>query len=72
MHLGHVEICKIGFIVFTFILLWASSLLNPLFLFILRYRGIYLGQDVAVKILRSEHLNDALEDEFAQEVEILR
>ncbi|BFG40713.1 hypothetical protein CerSpe_269880 [Prunus speciosa] len=36
------------------------------------YRGIYLGQDVAVKILRSEHLNDALEDEFAQEVKILR
>ncbi|CAN6555671.1 unnamed protein product [Malus baccata var. baccata] len=36
------------------------------------YRGIYLGQDVAVKILRSEHLNDALEDEFAQEVAILR
>ncbi|CAB4319623.1 unnamed protein product [Prunus armeniaca] len=32
----------------------------------------YLGQDVAVKILRSEHLNDALEDEFAQEVAILR
>ncbi|CAN6686491.1 unnamed protein product [Malus baccata var. baccata] len=36
------------------------------------YRGIYLGQDVAIKILRSEHLNDALEDEFAQEVAILR
>ncbi|XWS15249.1 hypothetical protein CRYUN_Cryun35bG0078500 [Craigia yunnanensis] len=36
------------------------------------YHGIYLGQDVAVKILRSEHLNDALEDEFAQEVAILR
>ncbi|KAA3485093.1 serine/threonine-protein kinase STY46-like isoform X2 [Gossypium australe] len=36
------------------------------------YRGIYLGQDVAVKILRSEHLNDTLEDEFAQEVAILR
>ncbi|KAJ0086659.1 hypothetical protein Patl1_08093 [Pistacia atlantica] len=36
------------------------------------YRGVYLGQDVAVKILRSEHLNDALEDEFAQEVAILR
>ncbi|XP_021830166.1 serine/threonine-protein kinase STY8-like [Prunus avium] len=36
------------------------------------YRGIYIGQDVAVKILRSEHLNDALEDEFAQEVKILR
>lgn len=41
-------------------------------LFILRYHGVYLGQDVAVKILRSEHLNDALEDEFAQEVAILR
>ncbi|KAI9199974.1 hypothetical protein LWI28_000959 [Acer negundo] len=36
------------------------------------YRGVYFGQDVAVKILRSEHLNDALEDEFAQEVAILR
>ncbi|KAF7812945.1 serine/threonine-protein kinase STY46-like isoform X1 [Senna tora] len=36
------------------------------------YHGFYLGQDVAVKILRSEHLNDALEDEFAQEVAILR
>ncbi|PSS31724.1 Serine/threonine-protein kinase [Actinidia chinensis var. chinensis] len=36
------------------------------------YRGVYLGQDVAIKILRSEHLNDALEDEFAQEVAILR
>ncbi|XP_015865793.2 serine/threonine-protein kinase STY46 [Ziziphus jujuba] len=36
------------------------------------YHGVYLGQDVAVKILRSEHLNDAVEDEFAQEVAILR
>ncbi|GAV72658.1 ACT domain-containing protein/Pkinase_Tyr domain-containing protein [Cephalotus follicularis] len=36
------------------------------------YRGVYHGQDVAVKILRSEHLNAALEDEFAQEVAILR
>ncbi|GFZ09924.1 hypothetical protein Acr_21g0005230 [Actinidia rufa] len=36
------------------------------------YRGVYLGQGVAIKILRSEHLNDALEDEFAQEVAILR
>ncbi|XP_050268583.1 serine/threonine-protein kinase STY46-like isoform X1 [Quercus robur] len=36
------------------------------------YQGVYFGQDVAVKILRSEHLNDALEDEFAQEVAILR
>ncbi|XP_043720716.1 serine/threonine-protein kinase STY46-like [Telopea speciosissima] len=36
------------------------------------YRGVYLDQDVAVKILRSEHLNEALEVEFAQEVTILR
>ncbi|XP_039022026.1 serine/threonine-protein kinase STY8-like isoform X2 [Hibiscus syriacus] len=36
------------------------------------YHGIYLGQDVAVKILRSEHLNDAMEDEFTQEVTVLR
>ncbi|XP_022749667.1 serine/threonine-protein kinase STY46-like isoform X2 [Durio zibethinus] len=36
------------------------------------YHGIYFGQYVAVKILRSEHLNDALEEEFTQEVAILR
>ncbi|GLU07017.1 hypothetical protein SLE2022_239970 [Rubroshorea leprosula] len=36
------------------------------------YHGVYHGQDVAVKILRSEHLNDALQVEFAQEVAILR
>ncbi|KAJ4700931.1 putative Protein kinase [Melia azedarach] len=36
------------------------------------YRGVYLGQDVAIKILRSEHLNNALEDEFSQEVAILK
>lgn len=40
--------------------------------FLRRYRGTYLGQDVAIKVLRSEHLNDALEVEFAQEVAILR
>ncbi|KAL0351597.1 UNVERIFIED_CONTAM: Serine/threonine-protein kinase STY46 [Sesamum calycinum] len=32
----------------------------------------YLGQDVAIKVLRSEHLNNSLEVEFAQEVAILR
>ncbi|KAI3460482.1 hypothetical protein Pfo_017145 [Paulownia fortunei] len=36
------------------------------------YHGLYLGQDVATKVLRSEHLNDSLEVEFAQEVAILR
>lgn len=37
-----------------------------------RFRGTYCGQDVAVKVLRSEHLNKTLEDEFAHEVNILR
>ncbi|XP_015073893.1 serine/threonine-protein kinase STY46-like [Solanum pennellii] len=36
------------------------------------YRGMYLGMDVAIKVLRSEHLNDTLEDEFAQEIAILK
>lgn len=36
------------------------------------YRGVYLCQDVAVKVLRSEHLNNSLEVEFTQEVAILR
>nr|XP_029118309.1 serine/threonine-protein kinase STY17 isoform X2 [Elaeis guineensis] len=36
------------------------------------YQGTYLGQDVAIKVLRSEHLNEALGVEFAQEVMILR
>ncbi|KAH6782531.1 hypothetical protein C2S51_007824 [Perilla frutescens var. frutescens] len=36
------------------------------------YRGVYLCQDVAVKVLKSEHLNNSLEGEFAQEVAILR
>ncbi|CAM8946191.1 unnamed protein product [Rhodiola kirilowii] len=36
------------------------------------YRGVYLGEDVAIKILRSELLNEALEVEFSQEVAMLR
>ncbi|XP_051139457.1 serine/threonine-protein kinase STY46-like isoform X2 [Andrographis paniculata] len=36
------------------------------------YRGVYLARDVAIKILRSEHLYNSLEAEFAQEVSILR
>ncbi|XP_009631994.1 serine/threonine-protein kinase STY46-like [Nicotiana tomentosiformis] len=36
------------------------------------YHGMYLGMDVAIKFIRSEHLNDTLEDEFDQEVAILR
>lgn len=37
-----------------------------------RYCGVYLGEDVAVKVLRSEHLNNSMETEFSQEVAILR
>ncbi|KAJ6954116.1 hypothetical protein NC652_005755 [Populus alba x Populus x berolinensis] len=36
------------------------------------YRGVYFGQDVAIKMFRSEQLNDTQEEEFAQEVAILR
>lgn len=36
------------------------------------YRASYLGQDVAIKILRSEHLNETMRVEFAQELMILR
>ncbi|XP_042433218.1 serine/threonine-protein kinase STY17-like isoform X2 [Zingiber officinale] len=36
------------------------------------YRATYLGQDVAVKILKAEKLNEAMALEFNQEVEILR
>ncbi|PKA61536.1 Serine/threonine-protein kinase HT1 [Apostasia shenzhenica] len=36
------------------------------------YRGSYLGQDVAIKILRSEHLNETMRVEFIQELMILR
>ncbi|CAI7932257.1 unnamed protein product [Closterium sp. NIES-54] len=36
------------------------------------YRGTYCGQDVAIKILKPERLNDSLQQEFAQEVYIMR
>ncbi|XP_072950567.1 serine/threonine-protein kinase STY46-like isoform X1 [Typha angustifolia] len=36
------------------------------------YHGSYLGEDVAIKILRSEHVNENLVLEFSQEVSILR
>ncbi|XP_078440919.1 serine/threonine-protein kinase STY46-like isoform X2 [Wolffia australiana] len=36
------------------------------------YRGIYMGEDVAVKLLKSEHLNESSKVEFNQEISILR
>ncbi|XP_062204130.1 serine/threonine-protein kinase STY46-like isoform X2 [Phragmites australis] len=36
------------------------------------FRGTYLGEDVAVKVLRAEHLNKNVWNEFTQEVYILR
>ena len=68
MHLSFFLFFSFFFNFFLFIFLLFTS---PL-LFMQRYRGVYLGQDVAVKILRSEHLNESLEDEFEQEVAILR
>lgn len=37
-----------------------------------RFRGSYFGEDVAIKVLRPEHLSENIKDEFAQEVCILR
>ncbi|KAL6642304.1 hypothetical protein ACP70R_020485 [Stipagrostis hirtigluma subsp. patula] len=36
------------------------------------FHGTYLGEDVAVKVLRAEHLNKNVWNEFTQEVYILR
>jgi len=36
------------------------------------YHGTYLGEDVAVKVIRAEHLNKNVWNEFTQEVYILR
>jgi hypothetical protein len=37
-----------------------------------RFLGTYLGENVAVKVLRAEHLNKNVLNEFSQEVYILR
>ncbi|KAL1543712.1 non-specific serine/threonine protein kinase [Salvia divinorum] len=36
------------------------------------YRGVYLCENVAVKVLKSEHLNNSPQAEFEQEIAILR
>lgn len=48
-------------------------LIIPIFILV-RYRhcGTYMGQDVAIKVIGAEHLNEALGIEFAQEITILR
>lgn len=46
--------------------------LMPLVFSLTRYRGVYLCEDVAVKVLKSEDLNNSLQAEFEQEVAILR
>jgi hypothetical protein len=37
-----------------------------------RYKGTFCSQDVAIKVLRGEHLNNKLQSEFYQEVSIMR
>lgn len=37
-----------------------------------RYQGSYFGQDVAIKVLKSERMNESLKHEFQQEVFIMR
>lgn len=58
------------FIFFSYISWLQVSLCSNAVLY--RYRATYLGQDVAVKILKAEKLNEAIALEFNQEVEILR
>ncbi|KAE8674781.1 ACT-like protein tyrosine kinase family protein isoform 2 [Hibiscus syriacus] len=36
------------------------------------YKGTFCGQDVAIKVLRTEHQNENLRKEFTQEVNIMR
>ncbi|XP_020535437.1 serine/threonine-protein kinase STY8 isoform X2 [Jatropha curcas] len=36
------------------------------------YKGTFCSQDVAIKVFRTEHLNDKLRREFAQEIFIMR
>ncbi|CAL5040804.1 unnamed protein product [Urochloa decumbens] len=36
------------------------------------YHGTYFGEDVAIKVLKSDRLNENMEKEFAQEVYIMR
>ncbi|KAI5596645.1 hypothetical protein POPTR_002G015400v4 [Populus trichocarpa] len=36
------------------------------------YKGTFCSQDVAIKVLRGEHLDDKLQSEFVQEVSIMR
>ncbi|KAF3446845.1 hypothetical protein FNV43_RR12025 [Rhamnella rubrinervis] len=36
------------------------------------YKGTFCNQDVAIKVLRAEHLNEAMQREFSQEVCIMR
>lgn len=37
-----------------------------------RYKGTFCNQDVAIKVLRAEHLNETMQREFFQEVYIMR
>lgn len=37
-----------------------------------RFKGTFRNQDVAIKVLRAEHINENMQKEFAQEVYIMR
>ena len=68
MHLDIVEICTCT-LFFPIAFLILTSILISVILFVERFHGEYLGEHVAVKILRSEHLNDeTLGNEFSHKV----
>ncbi|KAF6135637.1 hypothetical protein GIB67_028208 [Kingdonia uniflora] len=45
---------------------------NGMWYKILRYKGTYCSQEVAIKILKPERVNENMQQEFAQEVYIMR
>lgn len=84
MHQDLLETCEITITCASTVVMLISKIKNHANLFfvlsmltvelssIKRYRGVYIGQDVAVKVLKPEHFNNTQEDEFVQEVTILR
>lgn len=59
-------------LVIMFLFISLSFLCRIVCFIFYRYHGLYQGQEVAIKILKFEHLTHSVEVEFADEVNILR
>lgn len=81
LHLRHTVNCKYTDILnYAFVLVSQTLfegayitliLINQFFNYI-RYKGIYCSQEVAIKVLKAEHVSSEMQKEFAQEVYIMR